>query len=333
METNIYRANKQGIKEAAFLIANNEVVAFPTETVYGLGANALSEEACKKIFIAKNRPVDNPLIVHISNIDQMKELVYEPSEWVKKIIEKFWPGPISIILNAKPCVPKIVTAGLNTVAVRYPNNDIALSLINESGCVIAAPSANISGKPSATKAEHVIRDFYGKISAVIEADTCEFGLESTVIDGTSYPIKILRPGAITYEMLSEICKVEIATNFNNKNVLSPGMKHPHYNPDANVILITGQTATIIKQKLIKLTNELSNYAVLGLVSVLTDIEIKGAIIIEKKENINSYAERLYSFFRDCDKQNIEHIILHEVDLKNMGLALMNRMNKAANQVL
>lgn len=333
MKTNIYRANKQGIEKAALLIANNEVVAFPTETVYGLGANALSEDACKKIFIAKNRPADNPLIVHIANINQLHKLVYEPSECVKSIIEKFWPGPISIVLNAKPCVPKIVTAGLNTVAIRYPNNDIALSLISESGCVIAAPSANISGKPSATKAEHVIRDFNGRISAVIEADTCEFGLESTVIDGTSTPIKILRPGAVTYEMLSEICEVEIATNLNDGKVLSPGMKHPHYKPDANVILIKGQTATIIKHKLKKLANDLSNYAVLGLANVLTDTEIKGAIMIEKKENTSSYAERLYSFFRDCDKQNIDHIILHEVDIKNMGLALMNRINKAANQVL
>ncbi len=331
MKTKMLQADEQGLTIAAKIIRENGIVAFPTETVYGLGANALSNEACKKIFTAKKRPTDNPLIVHIADFEALAELVVSPSAEALQVANSFWPGPLSIILNARTHLPPAVTAGLGTVAVRFPSHQVAQRLIRKCGCPIAAPSANISGKPSATRAEHVMRDFQGKISAVIDGGPCQVGLESTVIDGTTLPLKILRPGAITYEMLKQLVPVELATVFSGGQVLSPGTKYTHYNPEAEVILIKGSILEI-QRKIKVLNSEIKNYAILGLGSIITEIDLNQASIIETVDSIEALAERLYSFFRECDAVQIPHIILHEVDEKGLGLALMNRIVKAANVV-
>ena len=227
METQVL--SKREIKKAAELIKNNETVIFPTETVYGLGANALSEEAVKKIFIAKGRPADNPLIVHISSFDDVYDFVSEVPENAKKLAKAYWPGPMTLVMKKRNNIPNVVSAGLDTVGVRLPKDKIARKLIKLSGCPIAAPSANLSGSPSPTTVEHVINDMLGRVAAIIKGKACKVGVESTVIDVTGEIPVILRPGGITSEMIKKVCgDVKIAKGVdgvtNEEKPKSPGMK-------------------------------------------------------------------------------------------------------------
>lgn len=313
IKINSREPEKSKIKKAATLIKKGEVVAFPTETVYGLGANAFDEEAVKKIFILKGRPQDNPLIVHVSSLKQLKLVAGEIPSKAKILMRKFWPGPLTIILNKKESVPEIVTAGLQTVAVRMPSNKIALELIKQTG-PIAAPSANISGKPSATTAEHVKEDFKEKIKIILDGGKTQIGLESSVIDLTTKNPVLLRPGKITKEEIEKaIGKIKIAKT--SKKPKSPGMKYKHYSPSVPVILTTNPKLEIEKHK-----KGGKKVAAICFAKCGADEEYN-------PKDLEDYAKNLFYLFRKFEKKN-DAIIVEKVSEKGIGRAILNRIKKA-----
>ena len=240
------------IEEAGKVIRNGGTVAFPTETVYGLGANALDDEAVRKIFIAKGRPQDNPLIIHVST-KEISELVKDVPEVAQKIIDKFWPGPLTVILEKKDIIPNVTSAGLDTVGVRMPNDEIALKLIELSGVPIAAPSANISGRPSPTDIERCEEDLNGRVDFIIGAKKSEIGVESTIVDATGEHLCVLRPGGITLEMLKDIDegvyidKAILTTLDKDTKPKAPGMKYKHYAPKAKVRMVQGPINKMVEK--------------------------------------------------------------------------------------
>ena len=342
METKFWELKKNpeaAIAEAAGLIAAGEVVAFPTETVYGLGADGLNAEAVAKIFAAKGRPADNPLILHIADKEQILPLTAGLNENAKALADTFWPGPLTIVVPRSAPVPDIVTAGLDTVAVRMPSHPVAAALIRAAGCPIAAPSANVSGKPSPTNAQDVADDMTGKVAGILDGGSCGIGVESTVVDTTSPVPTILRPGGITREMLEErLGAVEIDPALNGDPSLrpkAPGMKYRHYAPQAPMYLYEGTQAAQ------RLTEAVLRAQKLGLrVGVLCDDTVKerleGSLRRGHTAEIMSWgqgkpdlAEHLYELLRDFDRVSPELIIGMGVDEKGLGLAVMNRLRKAA----
>lgn len=325
------------IEEAGAIIRDGGTVAFPTETVYGLGANALDEEAVKKIFIAKGRPQDNPLIVHVCS-KNISELVKEVPEVAQRMIDKFWPGPLTIILEKNDIIPNMTSANLNTVGVRMPSSEIALKLIELSKRPIAAPSANISGRPSPTEVERCIEDLNGKVDYIIGGESSDIGVESTIIDCTVNPPLVLRPGGITLEMLKEIdSNIEIDSALKSKPTenfkpKAPGMKYRHYAPKAHLKIIKGKN-----EKTIEIINEiLENYIEKGNdVAILTTDENlnkfnSGKVIsLGSENNLNEIAKNLFETLRKCDDLGVQHILCQGFEEKGVGLAIMNRLNKAA----
>jgi L-threonylcarbamoyladenylate synthase len=302
--------------QAAKFIKKAEVVAFPTETVYGLGANALDEYAVKKIFRLKGRPQDNPLIVHISSKSQIKILAEYVSETAKKLIDKYFPGPLTIILKKNEVIPDVVTAGLDSIAIRMPSSMPAHEFIKACGVPIAAPSANISGSPSSTTFRHVMEDFNGKVPCILIGPQSRFGLESTVIDCTRDIPAVLRPGIITVEELRKIDK-GIKSVKNSGKAKSPGTKYRHYSPKAKVVIVK----QIPKNKL----NKLSAY--IGVQSLLPVNRNKLGLYKHCRSKLN-YAKSLFSFFRECDAKGIKTIYAERLEEKGIGLAVMNRLKKA-----
>jgi L-threonylcarbamoyladenylate synthase len=294
------------IKKASKILKEGGLVAFPTETVYGLGANALNEKAVSKIFIAKGRPQDNPLIVHISDVKQLNSLVDKIPKKANKLMEKFWPGPLTLIFKKSKMVPDVVTCGLDSVAIRMPENKIALNLIEKSGVPIAAPSANISGKPSPTTAEHVLEDLDGKINLIIDGGEVEIGLESTVLDLTKKTPQILRPGKVTKKQLEKVIG-KVKDNGKSKKVKSPGMKYRHYSPNAKVLIIKTKEE-------IKKIHEKNR-----------DKKIK---ILNYSDEI-TMAHNLFKDFRSCDKEGYDIILVKAPREKDLGFAIMNRLRKAS----
>ncbi|MGD9677961.1 MAG: L-threonylcarbamoyladenylate synthase [Vulcanibacillus sp.] len=324
------------IEEIATELKKGEIIAFPTETVYGLGANALDSEAVEKIFIAKGRPSDNPLIVHIASIEQLHYLTEEINETSMLLIERFWPGPLTIIFKRREGISELVTAGLDTVAVRMPNNPIALAIIKAANIPIAAPSANSSGKPSPTTAEHVINDLDGKVEGIVDGGPTGIGVESTVIDVSMETPIILRPGAITIEELRAVLgKVELESSSKNyEQPKSPGMKYRHYAPKGEMVIITGNENRVT-QKINSLIQEQLNSG--KSVGILTTEEHKNQylnanLIFAYGNNDNMYplAENLYDVLREFDKKNIDYIIIEGIDEEGIGHTIMNRLKKAAN---
>lgn len=325
------------IEEAGAIIRDGGTVAFPTETVYGLGANALDEEAVKKIFIAKGRPQDNPLIVHVCS-KNISELVKEVPEVAQRMIDKFWPGPLTIILEKNDIIPNMTSANLNTVGIRMPSSEIALKLIELSKRPIAAPSANISGRPSPTEVERCIEDLNGKVDYIIGGESSDIGVESTIIDCTVNPPLVLRPGGITLEMLKEIdSNIEIDSALKSKPTenfkpKAPGMKYRHYAPKAHLKIIKGKN-----EKTIEIINEiLENYIEKGNdVAILTTDENlnkfnSGKVIsLGSENNLNEIAKNLFETLRKCDDLGVQHILCQGFKEKGVGLAIMNRLNKAA----
>ena len=325
------------IEEAGAIIRDGGTVAFPTETVYGLGANALDEEAVKKIFIAKGRPQDNPLIVHVCS-KNISELVKEVPEVAQRMIDKFWPGPLTIILEKNDIIPNMTSANLNTVGIRMPSSEIALKLIELSKRPIAAPSANISGRPSPTEVERCIEDLNGKVDYIIGGESSDIGVESTIIDCTVNPPLVLRPGGITLEMLKEIdSNIEIDSALKSKPTenfkpKAPGMKYRHYAPKAHLKIIKGKN-----EKTIEIINEiLENYIEKGNdVAILTTDENlnkfnSGKVIsLGSENNLNEIAKNLFETLRKCDDLGVQHILCQGFEEKGVGLAIMNRLNKAA----
>lgn len=325
------------IEEAGAIIRDGGTVAFPTETVYGLGANALDEEAVKKIFIAKGRPQDNPLIVHVCS-KNISELVKEVPEVAQRMIDKFWPGPLTIILEKNDIIPNMTSANLNTVGIRMPSSEIALKLIELSKRPIAAPSANISGRPSPTEVERCIEDLNGKVDYIIGGESSDIGVESTIIDCTVNPPLVLRPGGITLEMLKEIdSNIEIDSALKSKPTenfkpKAPGMKYRHYAPKAHLKIIKGKN-----EKTIEIINEiLENYIEKGNdVAILTTDENlnkfnSGKVIsLGSENNLNEIAKNLFETLRKCDDLGVQHILCQGFEEEGVGLAIMNRLNKAA----
>ena len=341
MKTKIYKLNEKDIdieviKEAAKIIRSNGTVVFPTETVYGLGANALSTEATKAIFIAKGRPSDNPLIVHISCIDMLLYVIGEPlSDKAKKLMEAFWPGPLTLIFKKSSAVPPEVTAGLDTVGVRMPDNIIALELIKQSGLPIAAPSANISGKPSPTKGEHVIADLDGRVDAILCGSSSRIGLESTVLDLSGTIPTILRPGGVTLEELQAVLgEVHIDRGLVDQTTVpkAPGMKYAHYAPEAQMIIVKGQLQNVVS-KIQQLTAEQKDQN--KLVGILATEETKqnyqSGIVISmgSRSNLYTAAAAIFDALRQFDMQKVDIIYAEALSEENIGMAVMNRLKKAA----
>lgn len=325
------------IQEAARIINNGGIVAFPTETVYGLGANALDEEAVKKIFKAKGRPQDNPLIVHVANKD-ISPLVKEVPEVAKKLIDKFWPGPLTIILKKRDIIPCTTSANLDTIGIRMPNSHIALKLIDLSKKPIAAPSANISGRPSPTDLERCVEDLDGRVDYILGGEKSEVGVESTIVDCTTNPPVVLRPGGITLEMLKEVnSKIEIDRAIMGKpredlKPRAPGMKYRHYAPKAKVKIIKGN-----KEKTIEKIQEIvENYIdIKKEVVILTTDELrnkfnKGKVIsLGSEKNLEEIARNLFESLRTADDLGADLILCQSFEEKGVGIAIMNRLNKAA----
>lgn len=301
-------------KIAAAFIKAGEIAAFPTETVYGLGADAYNEKAVKKIFKAKGRPVDNPLIVHIANKKDINVLAQEITPSAKKIISKFFPGPVTVILKKNEIIPPATTAGLDTIAIRMPAGRLAQQLIKAAGVPVAAPSANLSGSPSPTNFLHVLRDFNNKIPCLLIGPPAKYGLESTVIDCTGKNPVILRPGSVTLEQIKKLDKNAVIQKKGGK-IKSPGQKYKHYSPKADVRIIN------VKREM---SNVKRNEAFIGLDRNLG----KGFEKVLICRSMNDYARKLFSFFRECDDEGIKTIWCQKVAEKGIGAAIMNRLNKA-----
>jgi len=324
------------IEKAADIIKNGGLVAFPTETVYGLGANALDADASKKIYEAKGRPSDNPLIAHIASLDTLDEIVEDVSDVAKKLIDKFWPGPMTLIFNKKPNVPDSTTGGLDTLAVRFPSNKIAMELIKKSGVPIAAPSANTSGKPSPTKGEHVIEDLDGKVDMILDGGEVGLGLESTIIDVTDKPT-ILRPGFITQEMLEEVIEeVELDKTLLAKPTedfvpKAPGMKYRHYAPKTDLVIVKGdkeKVAERIKEEIVNFDGESAIITVDEHQSLYDGVDAK-VVSWGSLENMNAIAHQIFDALRRVDDWGVDIIYCEAFEEKDLGLAVMNRLTKAA----
>ena len=322
METRFFGTTEEDIQQAAEIIKEGGLVAFPTETVYGLGADALNPEAVGKVYAAKGRPSDNPMIVHISSKNDLSYLTFEITDDIRKLMDDFWPGPLTMVVPAAPVVPRVTTGGLDTVAVRMPSDPVAAALITSSETPIAAPSANLSGRPSPTSARHVIDDLDGRIDAIIQGGDCQVGIESTVVDMTGAVPAVLRPGIITAERLSQALgkTVEIDPAMNVKTAdfkpKSPGMKYKHYAPKAEMIIYKGDREKVYlamsEEKLRR-----------------TGSGQKVEIIMYDDSEPEKAAREFFAKLRACDKAGVDVILAAAMREDGVGFAVMNRMFKSA----
>ena len=353
METRIF--SKRDIEEAARVLKAGGLVAFPTETVYGLGGNGLSRDAARKIYAAKGRPSDNPLILHVSKIEEVNPLVESIPEKAKLLMESFWPGPLTVILKKSEIVPRESTGGLDTVALRCPDNALSLALIEKAGFPIAGPSANLSGSPSPTEASHVYHDLAGRIEGILDDGAVGIGVESTILDMSGDVPTLLRPGAITLEDLTEVLgeKPEVDPTLVGKKMedgfipKAPGMKYRHYAPKAEMILfcaveekgsedkISKRIAEYLEEEGLKfleeqiaiLCAEESKHLYKDLVKK-KDISLK---ILGRRNEPLSMTHNLFRILRECDEEGIGLILSEGYPEEGIGFALMNRMKKAAGQ--
>ena len=320
------------LKKPAECIQRGGIVIFPTETVYGIGANALNDKAVRKIFKAKGRASDNPLIVHISNTDMLNNLVKKVSKLEEKLIKEFWPGPLTIIFDKKEIIPDIVSANLDTVGVRMPENEIARKFIEYSENPIAAPSANISGKPSGTKIEDIIEELDGKVDYIIDAGMVDIGVESTVIRVIDDTVHILRPGKITPEDIKKITQnIEIDKHVLEKYiskeiVMSPGMKYRHYAPNTKCILVYSKNNKEKIKYINNLIKENKNSLVLCTTSNLNKYNTENKL--NMGENLEEITKNIFTLLRKVDSYNKDLVIIEGVDKKGLGLAIMNRLIRA-----
>lgn len=334
LDTRILGTTEKDIEYAAQIIKEGGLVAFPTETVYGLGANAMDAEAVSKVYEAKGRPSDNPMIVHIARDVHMFRVTDEVTEDMQKLMTAFWPGPLTMVVPAKPEVPRVVTGGLDTVAVRMPDSQPTLDLILESGCLLVGPSANLSGHPSPTSASHVDDDLHGRINAIIQGADCRVGIESTVVDMTSEVPMILRPGYITKEQLSEALGKPVDMDpailkrpeiFDNNGLLetdenykpkAPGMKYKHYAPKAEMIIFTGDPDKVR----LAMAEEKMERAQFGQ---------RVAVMLYGDKEPHEAAKEFFAQLREFDKTDVDVIFATALAEDGIGLAVMNRMFKSA----
>ena len=329
--------DRKKIQEAGSILKEGGLVAFPTETVYGLGADALNPEASKKIYAAKGRPSDNPLIVHISNMKALEGITADIPQKARQMAERFWPGPLTMIFSKNAQVPLETTGGLETVAVRMPNHPIALALIDAGGGYIAAPSANTSGKPSPTLAEHVAQDMNGRIPMILDGGAVGIGIESTIVDFSGDVPMILRPGYITPEMICEVIgeirmDPGLATDDPTVHPKAPGMKYKHYAPKADLILVNGA-----QEKVVKKINELvceaersgKRAGVIGTDETCALYQAGVVKSIGSRKEEDTIARHLYGILREFDDLNVDMIYSESFSTPRIGQAIMNRMLKAA----
>ncbi len=326
---------------AAEVLRSGGLVAFPTETVYGLGANALDEKAVEGIYRAKGRPSDNPLIVHITNTGSVKELVDNIPFVASLLMENFWPGPLTLVMPRSRKIPDIITAGLDTVAVRMPSHPIAAALINKAGVPVAAPSANSSGKTSPTLAKHVIEDLSGKVDVIIDGGSAKVGVESTVLDITVTPPMILRPGGITLEqlrnVLGAVCSDHAASGVSHSAPRSPGMKYKHYSPKAALLLLQGdaeRVAAEISKRAELYHREGSSIGILNTDETASLYEPSlfaycKILSLGSREHPETLASNLFRCLREFDEKAVEMILAETPDVNGIGQAVMNRLLKAA----
>ena len=329
------------IEEAGQILKDGGLVAFPTETVYGLGANALDEEAAAKIYSAKGRPSDNPLIVHIADFSDLEKIVEEVPEEAKKLADAFWPGPLTMIMRKNEKVPYGTTGGLETVAVRMPNHDTALKMIRAGGGFIAAPSANTSGRPSPTMASHVAEDMNGKIDMILDGGSVGIGLESTIIDLSEEIPTILRPGFITQQMLADVIgrvEIDAALIDNNSKVhpKAPGMKYRHYAPKANMILIRGEKEKVAEKIRQLVEEELKEGRTPGILCAEETAHLYPEGMIKKIGTLReelTISRHLYGALREFDEEKVSSIFSETFETPVLGTAIMNRLMKAAGHQL
>ncbi len=342
METQIYKIDKNNIdkdsmKKLGKIIASGGLVAFPTETVYGLGANAYDDEAVKSIYVAKGRPSDNPLIVHFADVDSIKEAVSDFTKEAEILFSRFSPGPLTVILKKSDKLSNTVTAGLDTVAVRIPSDEIARELIKNAKVPIAAPSANISGKPSPTTPKYVIDDMMGRIDAIIEGGDCLVGVESTIIDLSGDVPVILRPGGITYQEIKEYLPDVVIDKHILKSVEKddkpkcPGMKYKHYAPDADVTVVEGNSEKIrLKIEELLIENRQSSTGVI----TYGKNEYNADLVLCAGKDNKEYAKSLFRILREFDEANIDVVFAEFCSDDGYGLAVKNRLYKSAgNKVI
>lgn len=339
MTTQIFKVDKNStdiLKEASLLLRSGQLVAIPTETVYGLGANALDKNACLNIFKAKGRPSDNPLIVHISRPEHAEKFAYT-NELYYRLARAFMPGPLTIILPKRDIIPYEVTAGLETVAIRCPVHEVANALIEIADIPIAAPSANTSGKPSPTTAQHVFDDMNGKIPMILDGGECNIGVESTVIAITEDKITLLRPGAVTVNMLKTVCESVVIADAVKEELkqgqtpLSPGMKYKHYAPKANLYLVDESIDFV---ELAKEKQKTENCAIMCYDEEIELLENKNLLPIGKKEDVREQTKRLFILLRKADDLCVDTVYAHLPSDEGESLAIYNRMIRAcAHRVL
>lgn len=326
------------IDKAGSIIRDGGLVAFPTETVYGLGGDALNPESSEKIYKAKGRPSDNPLIVHISEFDSIYDIVRDVSAEARLLADRYWPGPLTMIFDKKPVVPKETTGGLDTVAVRFPSHPVARRFIEASGGYVAAPSANTSGRPSPTSGKHVLEDLNGKIEMIIDSGECNIGLESTIVDFTSDVPTILRPGFINEKMLNSVIG-EVAKDpavFGSSAIgcrpKAPGMKYRHYAPKGIMTIVSGRDENVVAYIRKKISDRSPGERI-GVLACSKDAsEYAGADLVVdmgSADNEIEISSRLYDALRRCDEEKIDVICSEEFDTPDMGQAIMNRLLKAA----
>lgn len=337
MQTQVFPASESTLNLAAELLHQGQLVAFPTETVYGLGANALDKDAVLSIFAAKGRPADNPLIVHIWHKDQLEGICDVPA-MAEKLMDAFWPGPLTILMPRRATIPLEVTAGLPTVAVRMPSHPVAQAMLKACNLPIAAPSANRSGKPSPTSAQYVYQDMEGRIPLIIDGGMCDVGLESTVLDITHEKPCILRPGGVTRDMLEAIIgPVDVADSVlrplqKGEKALSPGMMYKHYSPDGQVSLVTGDENDVIRamQTLYAhAESEAHKACVLCFTEHMDALQACHPHDLGSKNDPAEVAHRLFDTLRQLDDEGMEAIFSEVVAAEGVGLAVMNRLGRAA----
>jgi len=343
-ETIILKVNPENpapskIKMAAKIIQKGGLVAFPTETVYGLGADSLNSTAILTLFEAKKRPLDNPPIVHVASQTEVYRLTQDVSKKAEVLMKAFWPGPLTLVFKRSNIIPTVTVAGLETVAIRMPKHKVALALIKASACPIAAPSANLAGKPSPTNANHVYEDLNGRIDAIIDGGPTNIGVESTVVDLSIDPPMLLRPGGVTFEALKQVINevklhpfVEAKKELPIENIRSPGMKHRHYAPKAELILIEGNLSSVTN-KIQELAEEYTHKGLrVGILATdETETSYKADVVrsLGSRSILAVAAQNLFRLLREIDAENVDVIIVESVSSEGIGLAIMNRLRKAS----
>ena len=334
-EIDINKPNQDLISLFANMLADGKTVIFPTETVYGLGANALDEDAATKIYQAKGRPSDNPLLVHVADKEDVYDLVENIDDRAKLLMDKFWPGPLTIVFKKKAIIPDRTSGGLDTVAIRMPSDQVARDLIRQAGVPIAAPSANISGRPSPTKPEHIIRDMDGRVDGILVGGPCDYGVESTIIDLSEDLAMVLRPGSITLEMLGEVLgRVDLDPSLKNKDdnirAKAPGMKYKHYSPQAQVYIVKADDLEGFAERVDSLCEDNAKKGLkIGVMTMNYDQHSYQAKVFDLGGSDTEVAKNLFDSLISLDRESIDIAYVPYFEERGIGVAIMNRLKKAA----